>query len=81
MAKVMIEGMIEGQRRRGRLPGQWEDDLKEWDGGWTMERTRSTARRGKSGRWLPTALMAMAQKTRPFPCNKRFKPDFDDKMR
>ena len=44
MAKVLIEGGVEGVRGRGRPRRQWEDDLKEWSGGWTMERLRKAAK-------------------------------------
>ena len=32
MAKVLIEGIVEGTRGRGRPRRQWEDDLREWTG-------------------------------------------------
>ena len=32
LAKVMIEGRVEGERPRGRPKRQWIDDLKEWSG-------------------------------------------------
>ena len=47
MAKVLIEGEVEGVRERGRPRRQWEDDLREWSGGWEMERIR----RATSDRW------------------------------
>ena len=38
MAPVLIEGGVEDDRGRGRPKRQWEDDLKEWSGGWTEEK-------------------------------------------
>eukprot|EP00794_Sanderia_malayensis_P019771 gene19771-21706_t len=40
MAKVLVEGRVEGDRRTGRPKRQWEDDLREWSEGWTMETLR-----------------------------------------
>ena len=51
MTKVLIEGGVEGVRGKGRPRRQWEDDLKEWSGGWTIERLR---RATKDRQWWRT---------------------------
>ena len=51
MTKVLIEGGVAGVRGRGRPRRQWEDDLKECSGGWTMERLR---RATKDRQWWRT---------------------------
>ena len=73
MAKVMIEGKIEGQRRRGRPPRQWEDDLKEWSGvEWRLDdgkvekssKGEGRVEDGFAGLRASTALTAMTQTKR-----------------
>ena len=56
IAQVLIEGGLEGDRGRGRTKRQREDDLKEWSGGWTMEKLRRAAKERQLG--ASTALTA-----------------------
>ena len=32
MAKTILQGIVNGARRRGRQKNRWEDDIKEWTG-------------------------------------------------
>ena len=32
MAKTILQGTVEGARRRGRQKKRWEDNIKEWTG-------------------------------------------------
>ena len=32
LAKTILQGTVEGQRKRGMQKKRWEDDIKEWTG-------------------------------------------------
>ena len=51
LAKVIIEGRVEGSRERGRPRRQWGDDLKQWSR-WSMEELRRPAENRERWRWL-----------------------------
>ena len=45
LAKMIMEGMVEGKRRRGRPEKQWIDNIKEWtmlESGEIMKKARDT---------------------------------------
>ena len=48
LAKTILQGTVEGQRKRGRQKKRWEDNIKEWTG---MDFASSTRAAENRTRW------------------------------
>ena len=45
LAKTVLQGTVQGGRRRGRQRKRWEDNIKEWTGlGWNIIRRKAENR-------------------------------------
>ena len=54
LAKTVMQGTVQGGRRRGRQRKRWEDNKPEWTG-WTLGAAMRKAERS-GGSWLPSHL-------------------------
>ena len=59
LAKTILQGTVQGGRKRGRQKKRWEDDIKEWTGLSFSDSQRAAQDRDKwrvlvsSSRWCP----------------------------
>ncbi|KAK2165675.1 hypothetical protein NP493_1357g00027 [Ridgeia piscesae] len=56
LAKTILQGTVQGGRRRGRQKKRWEDNIPEWTGMTLGAAMRKTERREEWRSWLPGQL-------------------------
>ena len=52
LAKTILQGTIQGKRKRGRQKKRWEDNIKEWTGMDFASSTRAAENMTSNGRGL-----------------------------
>ena len=53
LAKVILQGTVQGGRRRGRQKKRWEDNVTEWTGLKLVEALRKPKIEKNGEQWLP----------------------------
>ena len=51
--KMILQGTVQGGRRRGRLKKRWEDNITEWTGLKLGEALQKAENREDGEQWLP----------------------------
>ena len=62
MAKIILQGTVEGRRRQGRQKKRWEDIVREWTGLEFAKSQRAVENRGK---WTKLAVKSSVVPQRP----------------
>ena len=62
LAKTILQGTVQGKRRKGRQRNRWEDNIKEWIG---MDFASSTRTAEDRTRWKGIVVKSSVVSQRP----------------
>ena len=62
LAKTILQGTVQGKRRKGRQRNRWEDNIKEWIG---MDFASSTRTAEDRTRWKGIVVKSSVMSQRP----------------
>ena len=62
LAKTILQGTVQGKRRKGRQKKRWEDNIKEWTG---MDFASSTRAAEDRTRWKGIVVKSSVVPRRP----------------